>query len=89
MSRKRNKELKKLPRLMSDREAEDFVDAADLSEYDLSGLKPVRFEFLPKDKSISLRLPAPMIAAVRERARRQGMSCQKYIRQVLADDLAR
>ena len=38
---------KKLPRLKTDKEAEEFVAAADLTEYDLSVLRPVRFEFEP------------------------------------------
>jgi|OM-RGC.v1.031844291 Protein of unknown function (DUF3680). len=37
--------LKKLPVLLTDEEAERFVDEDDLSEYDLSGFKPVHFEF--------------------------------------------
>lgn len=39
------KKLKKLPRLTTDKQAEDFVDTVDLSEYDLSGFKPMNFEF--------------------------------------------
>jgi predicted DNA binding CopG/RHH family protein len=36
---------KKLPNFRTDAEAEHFVETADLSEYDLSGLVRVRFEF--------------------------------------------
>jgi predicted DNA binding CopG/RHH family protein len=36
---------KKIPAFKSDEEAERFVDTADLTDYDLSGAKPVRFEF--------------------------------------------
>jgi hypothetical protein len=36
---------KKIPTFKSDTEAERFVDTADLSQYDLSGLKPVQYEF--------------------------------------------
>lgn len=39
--------LEKMPSLRSDAEAEAFVDSADLSRYDLSGFKPMRFEFEP------------------------------------------
>ena len=39
---------KKLPELRTDDEAEAFVEQADLTEYDLSHFKRVRFEFLPK-----------------------------------------
>lgn len=44
-----------LPVLSSDKAAEDFVDKADLTDYDLSGMKAVRFEFKceckPEDKA--------------------------------------
>ncbi len=36
---------KKIPAFETDREAERFVDTADLSDYDLAGVEPVRFEF--------------------------------------------
>ena len=39
---------KTLPKLASDQQAEDFVDTADLSQYDLSVMKPRRFEFAQK-----------------------------------------
>ena len=34
--------LKKLPALLTDEAAERFIDTADLSEYDLSGFRPMR-----------------------------------------------
>ena len=40
--------LKTFPSLKSDEQAEDFVDRVDLSEYDLKGFKPIRFEIEPK-----------------------------------------
>ena len=40
--------LKTFPSLKSDEQAEDFVDRVDLSEYDLKGFKPTRFEIEPK-----------------------------------------
>jgi hypothetical protein len=43
---------KKLPRLRSDREAEKFVATADLTEYDLTGLRTVRFGFQPKSERL-------------------------------------
>jgi len=75
--------LKKLPTFRSDREAEQFVDKADLSEYDLSGGEFVRFELKPKDKSINLRLPGPLLEAVRKRAKRAGLPYQRFIRMAL------
>lgn len=46
---------KKLPEFKTDAEAEAFVDETDLSQYDLSGMQPVSFEFQPKAKSIIIR----------------------------------
>ncbi len=42
-----------LPQLRSDSEAEAFVDMADLTEYDLSDFRPVRFEIKPKETSLN------------------------------------
>ena len=40
--------MKKLPELKTDNDAEDFIDTADLTEYDLSVLVPMKFEFQKK-----------------------------------------
>ncbi|HYA80906.1 MAG TPA: CopG family antitoxin, partial [Methylocystis sp.] len=42
---------KPLPELKSDEEAEEFVEKARLTDYDLSSLTPMRFELKRKDKS--------------------------------------
>ena len=75
--------LKKVPSFKSNGEAETFVEKADLSEYDLSGGEFVRFELKPKDKSISLRLPEPLLNDVRSRAKRAGVPYQRFIRMAL------
>jgi predicted DNA binding CopG/RHH family protein len=49
---------KKIPTFKSDEEAEAFVATADLTDYDLSGAKLVRFELKRKDKSINLGFPS-------------------------------
>lgn len=59
---------KKIPTFNTDREAEDFVDKADLTEYDLSGAQLVRFEFQPKGRSITMRLPESLLKAIKEEA---------------------
>ena len=74
---------KKLPTLTSDAEAEAFVATVDLSEYDLTGMVPVRFELKPKDKSVNLRLPAQLLEAVQTQAKRVGMPYQRFIRMAL------
>jgi predicted DNA binding CopG/RHH family protein len=74
---------KPLPKLKSDAEAEAFVAKADLTEYDLSGLVPVRFELKRKDKSVNLRLPDSLLTAVRERAQKEKIPYQRFIRMAL------
>jgi predicted DNA binding CopG/RHH family protein len=74
---------KKFPDFKTDAEAEAFVATADLSEYDLSDMVPMRFELRPKDKSVSLRLPEKLFEAVRLRARQAGMPYQRFIRMAI------
>ena len=56
-----------------------FAVAADLSEYDFSGMVPMRFELKRKDTSISLRLPEELLDAVRINAKRVGIQYQRFI----------
>ena len=74
---------KKLPKLRSDKEAEDFVADSDLTQYDLSGMRMVRFEFAPKAARVNMRLPANLLKAVKAKAARQGVPYQRFIRQAL------
>ena len=46
--KRKAKTLAKLPRLKTDAEAERFVADSDLTQFDLSALKPTRFEFAPR-----------------------------------------
>ena len=77
------KPLKPLPELKTDEDAEQFVQDADLSEYDLSGFKPAQFEFQKKDAQINMRIPQPLLDAIKVRARLRGVPYQRYIREVL------
>jgi predicted DNA binding CopG/RHH family protein len=74
---------KKLPKLRSDKEAEDFVANSDLTEYDLSGMRMVRFEFQPKSERVNMRLPRPLLDAVKATAAKAGVPYQRFIRQAL------
>jgi len=74
---------KKFPEFKSDAEAETFVFTADLSEFDLSDMIPMRFELRRKDTSISLRLPERLLDEVRTTARRAGMPYQRFIRMAI------
>ena len=72
----------RLPHLTTDEAAEAFLEDADLSTYDLSGMTLHSFEFAPKSRQVNLRFPEPLLAAVKAQAA-AGMSYQKFIRLTL------
>ena len=78
---------KKLPVLKTDEESEKFVETADLSEYDLSSFKKVHFEIKPKDAAISLKLPAELLAAVKIKAKKEGIPYNRLIRKALEREI--
>ncbi len=82
------KKLKKVPVLTSDKQAVDFLEHADLSEYDLSGFKRVHFEFEPKERAVSIRLPERLYAVVKKKAAREGIKTQRFIRRALEKAVA-
>lgn len=70
---------KTIPSFKTDKEAEQFVDTADLSEYNLSG-RFVKFELKRKDKSVTLRMPEALLTQIRDKAEREGMPYQRFMR---------
>jgi predicted DNA binding CopG/RHH family protein len=80
---------KKIPTFKTDEEAERFVETADLSEYDLSGAKPVQFEFEKKDARVNMRLPQTLLAALKEQAKQRGIPYQRLIREALEQAVIR
>ena len=80
---------KPMPSLRSDAEAERFVAQADLSKYDLSGFKPMRFEIAPKEAALNMRLPGALLEAVKAKAKSKGVPYARYIRMLLEADVAR
>jgi predicted DNA binding CopG/RHH family protein len=80
---------KNLPKFRSDQEAEQFVDEADLTEYDLSEMRPIRFEFQPKSERVNMRLPRQLLDAVRSSAANAGVPHQRFIREALEDAVQR
>ncbi|MBS7349254.1 MAG: BrnA antitoxin family protein [Comamonas sp.] len=80
---------KPLPSLKSDAQAEQFVETADLSEYDLSGFTPMCFEVAKKEAALNMRLPAALLDAIRAKAKAKGVPYARYIRMVLEADLQR
>ncbi|MBI1388466.1 MAG: hypothetical protein GC154_08460 [bacterium] len=79
---------KPLPTFQTDEESAEFVENADLTEYDLSGGVPVRYEFKVKTANISMRVPQELLDAVKAEAKREGMPYQRFIRQTLENALA-
>ena len=73
---------KKVPQLKTDRQAEAFL-AQDLSNLDFSQFKVTRFEFEKKDDQINMRVPKPLLAAVKARAKARGIPHTRFIRETL------
>jgi predicted DNA binding CopG/RHH family protein len=78
---------KKVPRLKTDRQAEAFL-AQDLSNLDFSQFKAARFEFEKKDEQINMRVPKPLLAAVKARAKARGIPYTRLIRETLERAMA-
>jgi predicted DNA binding CopG/RHH family protein len=79
---------KKVPALRTDEAAEQFL-AQDLSTLDFSRFHPVRFEFEKKDKQINMRLPAPLLAALKAKAKERGIPYTRLIREALEHAVSR
>jgi predicted DNA binding CopG/RHH family protein len=75
--------LKQFPVLLTDADAERFVDEADLSEYDLSGFKRTKFELIKKDARVNMRLPQPLLAKIKSRAAAEGIPYQRFMRDLM------
>ncbi len=79
---------RKLPRMKSDKAAEDLL-RQDLSDLDFHQFKPVQFEFEPKAARVNMRLPEPLLDAVKAKAARLGIPYQRFIRQALEQAVTR
>ena len=77
-----------MPSLRSDEDAETFVATVDLTQHDLSGFKPMRFEIEPKAAALNMRLPASLLDAVKAKAKAQGIPYTRYVRMLLESDVA-
>jgi predicted DNA binding CopG/RHH family protein len=79
---------KKIPNFRTDEEAERFVETADLSQYDLCGLKPVRFEFEKKTEQLNMRVPKALLDAVKRRAAKRRIPYTRFIREAVETALS-
>jgi predicted DNA binding CopG/RHH family protein len=74
---------KPVPDLLTDEQAERFVEDADLSLHDLTGFVPTRFEFQPKAAQLNMRLPQPLLEAVKASAKARGIPYTRFVRETL------
>jgi len=77
-----------LPSLHSDEAAEKFTAEADLTHYDLSGFKPMRFEISRKEASLNMRIPPALLEAVKAKAAAKGIPYARYVRSLIEADIA-
>lgn len=74
---------KRVPRLRTDEDAEKFLEN-DLSNYiDPEHMVPLRFEFENKNKAINIRLSEGLLKAIQDKAKKEGIPYQRFIRMVL------
>jgi predicted DNA binding CopG/RHH family protein len=68
--------------MTTDEEAEAFLEQ-DLSDLDFSQFKPVKFEFQAKAARLNIRLPVPLLDAVKAKAKARGVPYTRFVREVL------
>lgn len=86
MHAKEANSYEKVPRFKTDTEAEAFLEQ-DLTDLDFKQFKPMHFEVAKKEASLNIRLPAPLMQAVKARAKAQGIPYARYVRMVLEADI--
>lgn len=79
---------RRVPKMSTDAEAEAFLDQ-DLTDLEFSQFKPVRFEFEKKAAQLNMRVPQPLLDAVKERAKSRGIPYTRYIRELIERDVSR
>lgn len=78
---------RKVPLLRTDEEAEAFL-MQDLSDLDFSQFKPMHFEFEKKEAQVNMRVPQPLLDAVKDKAKARGIPYTRYIRMLMERDVA-
>jgi predicted DNA binding CopG/RHH family protein len=71
------------PPIKTDEAAERFIDQADLTRYDLSRFRSMNFEFEKKTARVNMRLPEPLLRAVKAKAQTRGIPYQRLIREAI------
>jgi predicted DNA binding CopG/RHH family protein len=78
----------RIPGFNTEAAAERFAGKADLTRNDLSGLKPAQFEFLRKSAQLNMRLPKPLLDAVKSRALERGIPYTRFLRELIEQGIA-
>jgi predicted DNA binding CopG/RHH family protein len=80
---------KPLPSFTTDAKAEQFVDEADLSEYDLSGFRPMsEFAFArKKDARLEMRIAQAELDLLKAEAKRLGIPASSLARSIIEQGL--
>ena len=88
---KRRKTLKSIPRFANEAAERDFWATHDTTEYiDWSQAKHAMFPNLhPSTETISLRLPAPLLADLKSLANERDVPYQSLLKVYLADQVRR
>lgn len=81
-------DLKSLPVLLSDADAEEFIATSDLTKFDLSGGRLMNFEFEEKDSQLSLRMPTSLLDALKSKAKLKKVPYTRYIRMLIERDIS-
>lgn len=79
---------RKVPRLKSDEDAEAFLDQ-DLSDLDFAQFKTAHFEFERKSERINMRVPKPLLDALKKRASHRGIPYTRLIREIMEREMSR
>jgi predicted DNA binding CopG/RHH family protein len=74
--------MKTVPVMTTDEEAEAFLDQ-DLSTLDFTQFRPVTWETAAKDARINMRIPEPLLNAIKAKAAARGIPYQRLIRELL------
>jgi predicted DNA binding CopG/RHH family protein len=77
---------REIPKLPTDEAAEAFLEQ-DLSDLDYAQFKPGQLEFERKDARLTMRVPQPMLDAVKRRARARGIPYQRFVREAIQQAL--
>jgi predicted DNA binding CopG/RHH family protein len=80
MAQKTQSKAKPIPHFRSDEDMERFVATADLTEYDLSGFRPISFYLQKKDARVNMRMPEKLLRSVKSIAEAESVPYQRLIR---------